>query len=123
MVSLEEIKTSDIEQGEAYMRTKQSIAKLMSDAERQYVTEYTQKVTPGGVARHVPADGAGGPQDHIKVQKLSEGPNQGNLGNSIGEPLRSAPGIHCKTLGVLHPLFPPEPYPLRLRRVAFAPHH
>ncbi len=83
-VSLKEIKTSDVEQGEAYMRTKQSIAKLMSDAERQYVAEYTQRSTPSGSARQV-SSGEGGSQD-IKVQKLAEGPNQGNLGNSIGKP-------------------------------------
>jgi hypothetical protein len=88
IVSLDEMKTSDVEPGEAYMRTKQSIAKLMSDAERQYVAEYTHKATPSSTIQYAPAStGSGvGLQEHIKVQKLSESPGQSSHGNSIGMP-------------------------------------
>ena len=43
IISLSDIRTGDMESGDTHLRTKQSIAKLMSDAERQYVAEYTQK--------------------------------------------------------------------------------
>ena len=79
--SLSDMQTSDLEQGDAHLRTKQSIAKLMSDAERQYVAEYTLK-SPQTSQTGSLFEGSkkAEAEDNIKVQRLNEGP-----GNSVGE--------------------------------------
>ena len=81
IISLQDIRTGDVEHGDTHLRTKQSIAKLMSEAEKQYVAEYVQKSPPGSASQHVTAVGVPAYlQDGIKVQQL----NDGAAGNSVG---------------------------------------
>ena len=84
IISLRDITTGDLEQGDTHSRTKQSIAKLMSDAERQYVAEYAQKAPPAtsnGQHYMFASGGSAEPGEHIKVHQLNDGP-----GNSVGTP-------------------------------------
>lgn len=84
-----------MEHGDTHARTKQSIAKLMSDAEKQYVAEYAQKASPGSAVQHkliamgVPAYA----DDGIRVQQL----NEGSGGNSVGEHRKALAAVHCNS--------------------------
>lgn len=79
-VGLDDIAERDLEQGDAQLKTKQNISKLMSDAEKQYVAEYIKKSAPAGILRkQQPGVGAvpsNTVQDKITVQKLESGPQE-----------------------------------------------
>ena len=102
IISLSDIRTSDLENGDTHLRTKQSIAKLMSDAERQYVAEYTQKAPMETGVQHnlYVSSTPTGASDHIKVQQLNDGP-----GNSVGEPNIQAP-THGRSGFLFSNMFP-----------------
>ena len=68
---LDDLSTSDLEQGDAHLKTGRRIAELMSDAEKQYVAEYNKKASlqsiQAGEGNSLPAK-----MMHSTVQRLPE---------------------------------------------------
>lgn len=71
----------DLEKGASHHQTKENIAKLMSDAEKQYIAEYNKKLVPDDSMK--PAYGVPTSSPNVvSIQRLTEGVPVSSTGRS-----------------------------------------